>query len=197
MRQVYRVGCSLWQKAPVRWLGTVLMAALVGIAAGRTVLGSFGSVCVVDGESMVPTYGPGARVYTTPISSPLERGDVVLVNDGQSEYALKRVIGLPGETVHLWRGYVFLNRRLLREPYLPRLTYTFPDQRTETLAFHLSADQYFVLGDNRVCSVDSRRYGPVNREQLKGRVPAPDGPLQAYLDCYTLPAEGKRTIRHL
>jgi signal peptidase I len=197
MRQFCCVGLGLWQRAPVRWATTVAFAAIVGIAAGRTVLGSFGSLAVVDGESMAPTYQPGARIYIAPISSAVERGDVVLVDDGHKEYALKRIIGLPGETIQLWRGFVFINEKLLREPYLPPHTYTFPDENEETRCFVLGAEQYFLMGDNRLCSVDSRGYGPVHRTQLKSRVPTPGGASQAYTDAYTLPAKGKRTIRHL
>ncbi len=185
----------LRQAEPWRWLLTVVLAALVGIAAGHTVLGSLGSISVVDGLSMAPTYQSGARVYTTPISSPVRRGDVVLVDDGKREYALKRIVGLPGETVHLWRGYVFINRKMLIEPYLPKYTYTFPDEHTARLTFHLKNDEYFVLGDNRIVSVDSRFYGPVLWEHIKSRVPLPESTLRAKFAPFTLPEEGKRTIR--
>ncbi|HWH67795.1 MAG TPA: S26 family signal peptidase, partial [Candidatus Sulfotelmatobacter sp.] len=96
---------------------------------------------------------------------------------------------------HLWRGYVFIDRKMLREPYLPKYTFTFPDQQTEIHTFRLEPGQYFVLGDNRICSVDSRAYGPVERKQLKGCVPLPAGCVRARFDGYTLPAQGKRTIR--
>src|SRR5690348_10467081 len=140
MRVLYRVGRQIWQKKPLRWLLTVSLAAFFGIAAGRTVIAALsGSVSVVDGNSMYPTYLPGDRVYTAPISSPLMRGDVVLMDDGRQEYALKRVIGMPGETVHLWRGYVFINRIMLREPYLPKHTYTSPSQESEVSVFELGA----------------------------------------------------------
>ncbi len=184
-----------WRKAPWRWFLAVLFAGLLGIAAGRTVLASLGSIAVVEGTSMAPNYLPEARLYTLPITSPLKRGDVVLVNDGTGEYALKRVIGLPGETVHLWRGYVFINRRLLYEPYLQRRTWTFPDELTEISRFALESGEYFVLGDNRLCSVDSRRYGPVREEGIRSRVPLPEGFVRPYTRAYTLPVEGKRTIR--
>jgi signal peptidase I len=181
-----------------RWVLAVALGGAIGISAGHTVVASFsGSVAVVDGTSMAPTYSPGMRVYTAPIHTELQRGDVVAVDDGNEDYALKRIVGLPGETVHLWRGYVFINRQMLREPYLPRHTYTFPDQRTEWSAFVLGSSQYFILGDNREHSVDSRLYGPVTRKQIKSRVPADGGGVPTRFAAYTLPAEGKRTIRPL
>lgn len=193
---MYRLASSVWNRRPCRWLITVVFAALLGIAAGHTVIGFSGSVSVVDGSSMAPTYQPGARVFTGPISGQLERGDVVLVDDG-SGYALKRIIALPGETIQLWRGYVFINCRLLREPYLPKYTYTFPDETSELSKVTLQEDDYFVLGDNRTCSVDSRIYGPINRKAVKTRVPAQPGGPRPYCVNYTLPAAGKRTIRPL
>ncbi len=200
MRQLRSWNQRLWQFKPWRWTITVILAALFGIAAGHTVKGSFsGSISVVDGISMAPTYNPGARVYTAPISSPLERGDIVLVDDGNEdkEYALKRIIGLPGETIQLWRGYVFVNGRMLREPYLPSHTYTFPDERKEHFAAKLGQDQYFLMGDNRSLSVDSRAYGPIDRKQIKSRVPNSRSMLRPRFATYTLPAAGKRAIRPL
>ncbi len=197
MMQLYRFCRQLWQKAPCRWFVTIALAAFFGIAAGHTVIGSLGSVSVVDGSSMAPTYQSGARVYTAPIGTPLQRGDIVLVDDGQKQFALKRIVGLPGETLQLWRGYVFINRKLLREPYLPHYTYTFPDERSRHFAFKLEEGEYFVLGDNRLCSTDSRYYGPVERSQIKSRVPMPEDAVRAKLVAYTLPERGKRTIRPL
>jgi signal peptidase I len=188
---------NLWRTQPHRLLLAVGLAAMVGVAGGRTVLAIAGSVSVVDGKSMAPTYQPGTRVLTEPISKPLERGDIVLVDDGSKDYALKRIVGMPGETVQFWRGYVFIDQMMLREPYLPKFTYTFPDERTQVCTFKLAEGQYFVLGDNRLCSFDSRNYGPVARKQIKGHVPMPEHPLRAEFAAYTLPASGKRTIRPL
>jgi len=126
----------------------------------------------------------------------LRRGDIVLVDDGNSEYAMKRIIGLPGETVQFWRGYVFINCRMLREPYLAKYTYTFPGgERADTFKVMLGQEQYYLMGDNRTCSVDSRHYGAVERTQIKRCVPRSESVAQARFLAYTLPVEGKRTIR--
>jgi signal peptidase I len=198
MRQIYLSGFSAFQKGPFRWIFAILLAAAFGIVTGHTVIASVsGSVCVVDGASMQPTFGPGSRIYTAPISTPLQRGDVVLVNDGNKEYALKRIVAMPGETIQFWRGYVFINRKMVREPYLPKHTYTFPDNLTEVSSYKLTDDQYFVMGDNRDYSVDSRRYGPVDREQIKSRVPSVGDSMRACFSAYTLPTQGLRTIKAL
>lgn len=197
MRELYRVSQHIWQKSPFRWLIAIVLAAIAGIIAGHTVIAVSGSVSVVDGYSMYPTFLPGSRVYTAPIATPLRRGDIVLVDDGHKEYALKRIIAMPGETIQMWRGYVFVNRKMLTEPYLTKHTYTCPDPLTELSKFKLAPEQYFVMGDNRECSVDSRRYGPVDSSQVKSRVPSVGDSLRACFSAYTLPAPGKRNIRAL
>jgi signal peptidase I len=104
---------------------------------------------------------------------------------------------MPGETIQMWRGYVFINRKMLREPYLSKHTYTFPDPRVEISTFKLTEDQYFVMGDNRDYSVDSRRYGSISREQIKSRVPSFGDSMRACFSSYTLPTSGMRTIKAL
>ena len=198
MRQIYRLSRCAWQKGPFRWFLAIFFGAIIGIVTGHTVIASVsGAVCVVDGASMQPTFAPGSRVYAGPISSTLVRGDIVLVDDGNKEYALKRIVGLPGESIQFWRGYVFVNRKMLREPYLAKHTYTFPDGVREISSFKLGEGEYFVMGDNRNCSVDSRRYGPVNRERIKSRVPSAGDSMRACFSAYTLPAQGMRNIRAL
>jgi len=146
------------------------LAAFIGVAAGRNLLGR---ISVVSGHSMSPTFEPGTWVRATRVSADLDRGDVVVLDDGASEYAIKRVVGLPGETVHVWRGHVFINKRILVEPYIPKKVYTFPRERQAV--FVLGPDQYFVLGDNRPASSDSRTYGPIERDQIKGQIALPPG----------------------
>jgi len=90
---------------------------------------------------------------------------------------------------------VFIDRKLLKEPYLPKYTFTFPDQHTGTWSFELGAGEYFVLGDNRLQSEDSRVYGPIGQKHIKSRVPLPDSTPRGRFAAYTLPPPGKRTIQ--
>jgi signal peptidase I len=182
----------LWQKLPWRWPAAAALAAALGAVIGRNFLAS---VCVVNGPSMSPSFPPGSFLFTMPISSPLERGDVVLINDGHEDLALKRIVGLPGETVMLWRGMVFVNRQAIREPYVPRNVYTFP--RGLLGACVLGDQQYFVLGDNRLNSVDSRIYGPVEIAQIKRRISQPKNALHPGFEPYLLPDYGEMLPRRI
>jgi signal peptidase I len=193
MGHIWRLVQKLLKNRACRLSVAAAFAAVLGVSASHTFIGS---VYVVEGTSMDPAYPAGTQLYGAPISTPVERGDVVLLDDGQEDYAVKRVVGLPGETVQLWRGQVFINRQMLVEPYLPKKLYTCPAEPTHRGAtFILGERQYFVLGDNRPYSVDSRNYGPVDRKQIKRRVPLPQDFVCAYLAPYTLPDYGKSLIR--
>jgi signal peptidase I len=109
---------------------------------------------------MASTYEEGSRVFTTPIVGSVDRGDVVVIDDGSKNYAIKRIVGLPRETVCLWRGHVFVERKILLEPYLPKRVYTL--RRQSRAVFELGPEQYFVLGDNRSDSWDSRACNSTN-----------------------------------
>ena len=190
MAQMQRLMGRLLENTAWRSLPAIALAAILGMAFGRSVLGP---VSVVKGSSMLPTYPPGTMLHTDGISSSLQRGDVVLLDDGDKEYAVKRIVGLPGETVRIWRGYVFINREMLFEPYLPRNTYTYPKEGLGA-TFVLSNSEYFVLGDNRLNSSDSRFYGPLEATCIKRRVPLPDSFTPPHFCRFTLAIAGKGII---
>ena len=182
MRQLWYLGKNLWSKPSFRIFLTAIFAAILGVSVAR---GFMGSVSLVSGTSMVPTYNPGAWVYTAPVPACLERGDIVVLDDGNKECAIKRIVGLPGELVHIKHGYVFINRKMLLEPYVPKRVYTFPTRLPG--AFLLGPDEYFVLGDNRPSSVDSRNYGPVELKKIKRSIPLPEGTVRAQFGSHLLP----------
>lgn len=155
---------SLQNHRPRR-LVLVLLLMLAGIECVRM---NFGTYSVVDGVSMYPTFRPNDIVHARTLYTEAQRGDVVILADDQGCRMIKRVIGMPGETVALYRGFVYINNQRLREPYLPRNTYTFKrDQEDErVVTWALANDEYFLLGDNRLQSTDSRHYGPVVRSQI-------------------------------
>lgn len=126
-------------------------------------------VSVVRGSSMAPGIHDGDRILVDHLSyvvGDVRRGDVAVLRcpvDTSLDY-IKRVIGLPGDRVRLECGSVWVNGVRLREPYILE---TDPEARVDEV---VTADHYFVLGDNRAHSADSREFGQVPRRLLRGRV---------------------------
>ena len=125
----------------------------------------------IDGRSMEPTYRDGNLIWSAGQPSHLSRCDVVIlrVPEASRRRDIKRVIGVPGESV-AWNGQgrMWIDGVLLEEPYA-RFNPAVPgDDDLSHLV--LSGDEYFVAGDHRLHSQDSRRYGAVRREQLMERV---------------------------
>lgn len=105
-----------------------------------------------------------------------KRGQIVSVFDEHNDILLvKRIVGLPGEQVVIKNGSVFIvdtqgNELALEEPYLSPGTRTLPSSGKEAVYPVIPENSYFVMGDNRTRSTDSRSYGPVHRSNLIGAV---------------------------
>ena len=96
-----------------------------------------------------------------------QRAEVVVLRDPADHgFSVKRIIASDGDSVVLHSGKVFVNGKRIEEPYLKPGTPTFPLSAREQ--FQCGKDQYFVLGDNRMNSADSRIYGPVGRQNILG-----------------------------
>ncbi|MDO8686874.1 MAG: signal peptidase I [Candidatus Berkelbacteria bacterium] len=124
---------------------------------------------IVDGVSMEPNYHSGEYIIVNRwqyLFGKPERGDTVVLKfpgDPENKKYIKRIIGLPGENVIVQEGSVFINGQKLDEKYLPSDTQTLPNvNRT------LREDDFFLLGDNRANSSDSRVWGVANRQHLIG-----------------------------
>lgn len=153
---------------------TPAMALLVvlGIAAFRIWLVE---TAIVDGHSMVPTLQPDDRVLVLKPAK-VERFSVVVMTDPEEGgIVIKRVVGLPGDSVALiprallgdqsqggFGAQLFVNRLPYREPYAQSIG------RGAFPPLTVPKDHYFVLGDNRDDSVDSRCYGPVPKDLIQG-----------------------------
>jgi len=128
---------------------------------------------VVQGRSMTPTLQDGDRYvlnrWAFHSQSP-QRGDLVVLKDpGHDDYAVKRIVGTPCETVHLKNESVYVNGTKLNEPYLSPGTETRVPNLKETIVV-VGKDHFFVMGDNRPNSEDSRFYGAVHRSQIVGLI---------------------------
>jgi len=131
---------------------------------------------LVSGTSMYPTFQNGDYVLTDELTfrvRPPERGEVVVFHDvsDSSTYLIKRVIGLPGETVIVKNNDVTIENAqhpqgfVLNEKYLPVGTQTLGDG-----TWTLSSSSYMMLGDNRIVSYDSRVWGPLPAKDIVGLV---------------------------
>jgi signal peptidase I len=128
----------------------------------------------IVGRSMAPTL-PDQQLYLLNRAAYLVREpqpkDIVVLRDPETNaYAIKRIVAKPGDSVFVQGGKLFVNGELLREPYLDRGTKTYPDGHYKAQFWICGIDQYFVLGDNRNNSADSRVYGAVPRENILGVV---------------------------
>jgi signal peptidase I len=146
-----------------RRLGRLLLAAA---AAGLLIQRFLVCFVVVHGESMSPSFHAGRVCLVQKLPGPVSRGDVVIVDDGQGR-SIKRVVGLPNDSLLFRNGRVYVNGRELPEPYLDHSGPTWPVYGTR---FTLDQEQVFVMGDNRGRSEDSRVYGPLRWRSILGKV---------------------------
>lgn len=128
------------------------------------------TLIIIDGESMNPTLSNREWIFINKIvrTSALKRGDIVVFHDPSypKRNFIKRVIGLPGETIEVKQGALFVDGIQLEEDYLPA------DFRTEALQeqdkFNVEDGTYFLSGDNRSRSNDSRAFGPIDQQKIVG-----------------------------
>ncbi len=130
----------------------------------------------VEGSSMYPTLEDGEFGFTNLLGISLgeiNRGDIVIVSH-DNEYWVKRVIGLPNETIECQNGVVLIDGEPLEEPYLETsYVQDIEEQQhyftSDFEAVTLGENEYFVMGDNRVVSADSRIVGAFDRDQIIGK----------------------------
>ena len=163
------------------WLRTIC----IGVLAGIFIVVFLVQRDNVYGDSMKPTLSSGDVIYAQKISTyfhSYKRGDIVIL-DGHDmegyyskEYLVKRIVGLPGETVKIEDGNVYIKPAdssefyLLQENYLPEGTKTtmMDDAMKKGNEIVLGDNEYYCLGDNRPVSNDSRNLGPFTADRIKG-----------------------------
>ncbi len=126
------------------------------------------SRAVVEGQSMQPNFYTGQLVIVNRFayffSRPV-RGDVIVLHDPKdvTQDFIKRVVGLPGETIQIKEGRVYVNGTMIEEPYITDFCRAGCDG-----TWQLKKDEYFVLGDNRNNSFDGHSFGPLPRDLIVG-----------------------------
>lgn len=134
------------------------------------------SPIIVNGESMMKTLHDKDVMILDRISykmADIERFDIVVVDEG-SEYIIKRVIGLPGEEVSCEDGKLFVNGKEIKDSYGIGLT--------DDFVFEVPQGEYFVLGDNRENSMDSRYFGSFKKDDILGKTKLVLFPLKRFGD---------------
>lgn len=130
----------------------------------------------VKGASMEPSFEDGDYLLIDEISyrfSAPSRGDVIVFRypEDRSQFFIKRIVGLPGETIEIKNNKVIIYNAGSSEGFVLAESYLDSDQETlGNMLIRLDDNEYFVLGDNRIASSDSRRWGPVAKTLITGKV---------------------------
>ncbi|MFS0727934.1 signal peptidase I [Paenibacillus sp. 1P07SE] len=165
-----------WRKELREWLVSIAMA--VGIAL--LIQNYAFAQAEVRQSSMSGTLEEGHRLVEDKLSyifSEPRRGDIVIIDGPESDVRLiKRLIALPGDTVDIREGAVYLNGTRLEEPYAKGQTFPVGLEVPFTVQEH----QVFVLGDNRENSTDSRQLGTISYDSLEGKAVFRVWPLQKF-----------------
>lgn len=156
------------------WLKYILIAVLIGLILVVFVIQRNSVV----GESMLPTLNDNDQLLVEKVSkyfNGLDYDDIVTVSTRDltgheaGPNIIKRVVGLPGDQIELKDGSLYRNGKLIDEPYLPEGTVTLPRENGYN-ELVLSDNEFFVLGDNRNISKDSRTIGPIPEKNIIGEV---------------------------
>src|SRR5579885_2859014 len=147
----------------------------------------------VEGTSMAPLLSDQERIFINKFVyhfEPIERGDVVVFwyPLDRTKSFIKRVVGLPGDEVEIRQGVVYVNGRTLQEPYVPPQYEDFSDYGP----VRVPAGNYFVMGDHRISSNDSRVFGPVPRRYIYGRAVFAYWPMDHFGSLSTTEAQLKK-----
>lgn len=156
-------------RAVLEWVAILVVAVVAAVVLRTFVIQPY----FIPSGSMEPTLKVGDKVLVNKLSydfHSVHRGDVIVFKKPPNDFTpgikdlIKRVIGLPGETISARGGSVFINGHHLNEPWLPRGTIT-----ANFRPVHVPRGDYFVMGDNRGNSADSRVIGPISGNLIVGR----------------------------
>lgn len=171
---------ALIRRLLIEWVGVIGIALVIAIIVRMFLLQQY----YISGPSMETTMFTNNRVLVNKLAyqiGDVKRGDVVVFdratvngNDVVHDDLIKRVIALGGETISIKSCIVYINGTILAEPYLPTrdTEMTDPQDRCSTVDIVdivIPQGEFFLMGDNRPQSFDSRMFGPITREMIVGR----------------------------
>lgn len=120
----------------------------------------------VVGSSMDKTLKEGEILLLEKIDKKYKRYDIVVIKEN-NERIIKRIIGMPGESVKIVEGVIYINGEAIEDKYASSYTGDFSLDKFDLDV--IPEDSYFVLGDNRIVSKDSRLLGPINKKKIQGK----------------------------
>ena len=180
--EAVRADLSVKQRSQLRAVWEWVFVVVIAIGAALLIRLFLFQQYYIDGPSMQTTLMPQDRVLVNKMSYKLHdihRGDVIVfdrvTNQVQHDDLIKRVLGLPGETLEIRSCIVYIDGIEVDEPYLnPEQTSQIePSARcgshTDMAPIEVPEDMVFVMGDNRVQSFDSRDFGPIDSDKVRGR----------------------------
>lgn len=162
------MNCSLFAEQGIMKFVTVIFVLLCFLAVACSKVIPVPLPVKVLGVAMEPALYDGDRIFINRNPAEFSRGDIVLFHHphDQRGSAIKRIIGLPGETIEIREGKVLINGRALEEPYVDPLNNQVLSGVKE---IKIPKGSYYVLGDNRDNSADSRIWGPLSQDLIFGK----------------------------
>lgn len=141
------------------------------------------SVTQVVGNSMSPTLKNNEMLLLNKLKyrlTKVKRGDIISLKYKDTKYLIKRVIGLPGDTIEIKDSVLYINKEVYKEEYISS-DLKYKDFHLEDLGYSkIPENMYLVLGDNRVDSLDSREIGLVKKEDIIGKISARFWPINKF-----------------
>jgi signal peptidase I len=155
---------SIQRTALNKWyiyLLIILVMPIVFLMSERNIAGL--RTFITDGPSMQPTLIANTRFMITTNTNNLKHGDIIIYNAPKEKMYVKRIIGFGGDIIEIKNNNVYLNGNQLNEPYLNE------KNNMDFAQYKIPEGAYFVLGDNRAQSHDSRAMGPITKDDIIGK----------------------------
>ena len=157
-----------------RQLWALMIVTVLGTLSYLLITHFIGQSVQVQGTSMYPTLSDSGHYWLNRfaylVNEPRQNDIVALKDPRDSTLEVKRIIALPGQSIYLKHGRVYIDGQLLHEPYLLSKTPTYAYEKNESEFICVGKNQFYVMGDNRNNSTDSRTFGAVPRKNILGKV---------------------------